>query len=62
MTVSEWIAFRILGRRGPQSDGERDELGYPKGWFEKTCGSLSDVEDFVEPPDPVPERVPPLNL
>lgn len=62
MTLSEWIALRILGRRGASSNGERDELGYTKGWFEKTCGSLSDVDDFVEPADRPPEPIPALNL
>ena len=41
---------------------ENDEFGYPKGWFEKTCGSLADVDDFAEPPDHPPKPVEPLNL
>lgn len=62
MTLSEWIALRILGRRGARSNGERDELGYPMGWYDKTCGSLSDVDDFIEPADRPPKAIPALNL
>ena len=48
MSLAEWIGVRIAGRRGA---GERDEMGYPCGWFERTCGSLMDMEDFREPAD-----------
>lgn len=63
MTLSEWIALRILGgRRGMRSSIQRDNLGFPKGWFESTFASLADVDDFVEPADRPPEPSAALNL
>jgi len=50
MTVAEWIASRISGRR-ERAAGLRDSMGYPSGWFERTTGALADVEDFREPED-----------
>ncbi len=49
MTLAEWIAARIVGRASPQV--ERDGMGYPHGWFERTAGSLADVADLTEPED-----------
>ena len=60
MSLSEWIGLRIAGRRGLRSAGERDESGYPRGWFERTAGVLADVEDFREPVDPPPATISPL--
>ena len=62
MTLSEWISTRIAGRRSARSRGERDRFGYPAGWFERTVGSLADVEDFCEPADPPLRPITPLNL
>jgi len=62
MTLAEWIRVRIAGRRRPSVGGERDSLGYPHGWFERTCGSLADVEDFHAPPDPAGIPVAPIEL
>jgi hypothetical protein len=50
MTLAEWVAFRITGRRN-RAPGERDSMGYPAGWFERTTGALADVEDFRAPED-----------
>lgn len=61
MTLAEWIAARIAGRRAPIRM-DRDELGYPLGWFERTMGALADVEGLREPEDrPVP-AVSPIEL
>lgn len=62
MTLSEWISARIAGRRRARGLGERDALGYPPGWFERTCGSLADVDDFCEPADPPVPPIGPLEL
>ena len=62
MSLTEWIGVRIAGRRGTRGEGERDEMGYPLGWFERTCGALADVEDFREPADPPPKPIAPLEL
>ncbi len=62
LTLSEWIADRIVGRSRKQDIGERDAMGYPIGWFERTAGSLADVEDFCEPADPPPPPIAPLEL
>jgi hypothetical protein len=62
MTVTEWIRVRIAGRRPAVATGERDTLGYPIGWFERTGGSLAAVEDFEEPNDPPAQLIPPLEL
>ncbi len=62
MTLSEWIALRILGRSRIRSSRDLDELGYPKEWFAMTCGSLADVDDFVEPADRPPNPIAALNL
>ena len=35
---------------------------YPVGWFERTSGSLVDVEDFREPADPPLPPVAPLEF
>lgn len=51
MTLAEWISLRITGRTRGRTAGERDELGYPPGWFERTAGALADVDDFREPED-----------
>lgn len=60
MTLSEWIGARIAGRRRVRGTGGRDGLGYPTGWFERSCGALADVEDFREPADPPAAPVAPL--
>lgn len=61
LTISEWISQRIVGRRrGRVSREERDVLGYPVGWFDRTTESLGDVADFREPSDPPPAFVAPL--
>ena len=52
MTLSEWIGIRIAGRRRVRSAAGCDALGYPTGWFERSCGGLADVEDFRDPADP----------
>jgi hypothetical protein len=52
MTLAEWAGMRIAGRRMARGVGERDALSYPLGWFERTDGSLAEVEDFREPADP----------
>lgn len=62
MSLAEWIGVRIAGRRGAHGAGERDEMGYPRGWFERTGGALTDVEDFCEPPDAPPTVIAPLEL
>ena len=62
MTLAEWIGLRIAGRRGAGNAGERDALGFPAGWFERTSGSLAEVEDFREPADPPVAPVAPLEL
>jgi len=62
MTLSEWVGMRIAGRRRARGAGARDALGYPAGWFERTGGSLADVEDFREPADPPATPVGPLEL
>jgi hypothetical protein len=62
MTLAEWIGMRIAGRRRAHSASDRDALGYPAGWFERTSGSLADVEDFREPADPPAAPVAPLEL
>ena len=60
LTLSEWISARIAGRRHARGPGGRDALGYPPGWFERTCGALSELEDFREPVDPPAAPVAPL--
>ena len=62
VSVSEWIAARILGRRRPRADIARDDRGYPLGWFEQTHGSLADVQDLVPPADTPPEAVRSIEL
>jgi hypothetical protein len=62
MTVAEWVGMRIAGRTGPRVKGERDALGYPLGWFERTYGALAKVEDFREPADPPVTPIAPLEL
>lgn len=62
MTLAEWVGLRIAGRRRARVTGERDALGYPPGWFERTSGSLADVADFREPADPSVPPVAPLEL
>ena len=62
MTLAEWVEMRIAGRRRARSTSERDALGYPAGWFERTSGSLADVEDFREQADPPAAPVAPLEL
>ena len=62
MTLAEWVGMRIAGRRRARGAGGRDALGYPAGWFERTGGSLADVEDFREPADPPVAPVAPLEL
>jgi hypothetical protein len=62
MTLAEWIRVRINGRRRIMAAGQRDGMGYPMGWFERSVGSLADVEDFSAPDDPPPAPIPPLNL
>ena len=62
LTVSEWIARRIAGKSRVRASGVRDAMGYPTGWFERTAGSLADVEDFREPGDPRPAPIAPLDL
>ena len=52
MTLAEWVRVRIAGRRRATGAADRDALGYPVGWIERTCGSLGDVEDFREMADP----------
>ena len=61
-TLSVWISLRIAGHHRARAAGERDALGYPEGWFERTAGSLAGVEDFREPADPAPAPVVPLEL
>jgi len=51
MTLEAWISSRIAGRRN-RVGTERDSMGYPSGWFERTTGALADVEDLREPEDP----------
>ena len=62
LTLSEWIGHRIAGRCRVRAAGERDALGYPVGWFERTNGALAAVEDFCEPADPPPASIAPLEL
>ena len=62
MTVSEWITSRIAGRRRARSSAKKDPLGYPLGWFERTCGSLADVDDFRESEDSSEPPISPLDL
>ena len=62
MSLAEWISVRIAGRRGTRSAGMRDEMGYPRGWFERTGSALADVEDFREPADPAPTVIALLEL
>ncbi len=62
MTLAEWVGLRIAGRRRARGTGGRDALGYPAGWFERTSGSLAEVEDFREPADPPVAPVAPLEL
>ena len=62
LTLSEWLADHIVGASRKQFAGERDAMGYPIGWFERTFGSLADVEDFCEPADPPPPPISPLDL
>ena len=62
LTLAEWVRVRIAGRRRTREVAERDRLGYPPGWFERTCGSLAGVEDFREPADAPAAPVPPIEL
>ena len=62
LTLAEWVRVRIAGRRGMREVAERDRLGYPPGWFERTCGSLAGVEDFREPADAAVAPLPPIEL
>ena len=62
MSLAEWIGVRIAGRRGTRGTGLRDEMGYPRGWFERTGGALADVEDLREPTDPAPTVIAPLEF
>lgn len=62
MTLAEWVGVRIAGRRRARGAVGRDALGYPAGWFERTGGSLAEVEDFREPADPPVAPVAPLEL
>jgi len=62
LTLAEWVRLRIAGRRAVREVGARDSLGYPAGWFERTRGSLAEVEDFHEPADAAAAPVPPLDL
>jgi hypothetical protein len=62
MTLAEWAGLRIAGRRMSRDTSGRDALGYPVGWFERTCGALAEVEDFYEPADPPVAPVAPLDL
>ena len=62
MTLAEWIRVRIAGRRRVAAAGERDALGYPRGWFERTAGSLGDVGDFCAPADLPAKPITPLEL
>ena len=62
MTLAEWIRVRIAGRRRTVVASERDALGYPLGWFERTAGSLADVGDFLAPDDPPAKPISPLEL
>lgn len=62
MTLSEWASLRIMGRTRVRAAGERDEKGYPIGWFERTDGALADVEDFREPEDHPAPPVAPIEL
>ena len=62
MTLAEWVSMRIAGRRMARTVSDRDAMGYPPGWFERTRGSLSDVEDFREPADRPVAPVAPLEL
>lgn len=51
LPVAEWLSLRIAGRRGLRATEGFDAMGYPSGWFERTTGSLADVDDFCEPAD-----------
>ena len=62
LTLAEWVRVRIAGRRRTREVAERDPLGYPPGWFERTCGSLAGVEDFREPADAAAAPLPPIEL
>lgn len=62
MTLAEWIGVRIAGRRKSGKRGEHDAMGYPSGWFERTAGSLADVDDFHEPADVPAKPIAPLEL
>jgi hypothetical protein len=62
MTLTEWAGMRIVGRRMSRKTGERDGMGYPLGWFDRTKGSLAAVEDFREPADPPIAPIEPLEL
>ena len=62
MTLSEWAALRIVGRTRLRAAGERDEKGYPIGWFERHAGALADVEDFREPEDRPAPPIDPIEL
>jgi hypothetical protein len=62
MTLAEWVRVRIAGRRRAAVASERDALGYPVGWFERTSGSLADVGDFCAPDDPPANPIAPLEL
>ncbi len=62
MTLSEWAALRIVGRSRLRTADERDEKGYPIGWFERHAGALADVEDFREPEDRPAPPIDPIEL
>jgi hypothetical protein len=62
MTLAEWIGVRIAGRRRTDKMGELDTMGYPAGWFERTAGSLADVDDLHEPVDVPAKPIAPLEL
>ena len=62
MTLVEWAGMRIIGRRMSRKAAERDAMGYPLGWFDRTTGSLAAVEDFHEPADPPIAPIEPLEL
>ena len=62
MTLSEWVSLRIMGRTRVRAAGERDEKGYPIGWFERHAGALADVEDFREPEDHPEPPIAPIEL
>jgi hypothetical protein len=50
------VEITIIVRPVTAAETEREEKGWPKGYFERTFGSLKDNPMEYEPPPPLEER------